>query len=245
MASLFNTVLYEPIFNFLLWLYQTIPGHDLGIAIIIVTVLIRLILYFPSLAGLKSQIAMAAIQPKLDELRKRLANNREELGREMMKLYKEHKVSPVSSCLPMLIQLPVLIALYQVFFGGLSTDPATGILVAGQLDHLYPSLRSAFEAQPISTLSFGFINMAATKNIVLALLAAGLQFWQSKMIYRRQPKATSGLTGSLGRQMVYLFPIMTFFFGYTFPAGLALYWVVTTAFTIGQQWLFYRKAPTT
>jgi len=247
MIALFNTILYEPLFNGLIYLYHVIPGKDIGIAIILLTLAIKIVLFFPSLSAIKSQKALQETQPKLEALKKKYKDNKEELGKQLMKFYKDNKVSPFSSCLPLLIQLPILIALYRVFLNGLITDPATGLLTSGQLDHLYGYLRDVYSNTPIHSMFLGFIDMAKNKNIILAVIAGALQFWQGKMMVTRKPEIkTAGSkdenrAASLNRQMIYFMPIITVVFGYQFPSGLTLYWVVSTLFTIVQQHYFFRK----
>ena len=120
MIEIYNTLLYQPIFNLLIWLYNVVPGNNIGLAIILLTIIIKVLLYPFSLQSIKAQRAMQEIQPKLEALKKKYKDNKEQLSLEMIKLYKEQKVNPLSSCLPMLIQLPFLIAVFQVFRKGLS-----------------------------------------------------------------------------------------------------------------------------
>lgn len=247
MIEFFYAVLYEPLFNGLIFLYHVIPGKDIGIAIIILTVVIKFILFFPSLSAIKSQKALQETQPKLGALKKKYKDDKEELGKQLIKFYKENKVSPFSSCLPLLIQLPILIALYRVFFGGLETIPETGLLAADKLQHLYGYLRDIYSTTPIDTMFLGLVDMAKNKNVVFAVLAGALQFWQGKtMTTQRAAIKTPGSkdedkTAAINRQMLYFMPIITVIFGYQFPAGLTLYWVVSTLFTIAQQYYFFRK----
>ena len=128
MIQLFNTLLYQPIFNLLVFIYNIIPGHDIGVAIILLTVIIKLALYPFSLQSIKAQKSMRDLQPKIDELKKKLKGQKDVLAREMMQLYKREKINPMSSCLPLLIQFPFLIAVYRVFRAGLGE---------GSLDMLY------------------------------------------------------------------------------------------------------------
>lgn len=250
MKEFFYTVLYEPLFNFLIWLYDVIPGGDLGVAIIILTIVIKLALFWPALKALRSQKALQEIQPKIDAIRKEYADDKEELGKQIMEFYKENKVNPFSSCLPLLIQLPVLWALFRVFFGGLETDPTTGILMAEQLEHLYGPLRDIYSVTPINTTSFGFLDLSASKttaSLILAGLAGLFQFLQTKMLSaKRAPVKSEGakdenMTAALNKQMLYVMPIITVWFGYTFPAGVTLYWLCSTLFTWGQQLIFLRE----
>ena len=243
--SIFVTVLYDPLYNTLMFLYKNIPGQDLGVAIILLTLLIKAILFWPSLSAIHSQQKMQEIQPKLKELQEKYKDKKEELSRQLMGFYKQHKVNPFSSCLPLLLHLPILIALYRVFFTGLSVDATTHLLNADQLSHLYAPLRSAFETLQLNTLSFNFINLAAKHNVILAILAGAAQFWQSKMMMSQRPPKVEGAkdedTAALvSKQMTYMLPIMTVIFGYQFPAGLAMYWLVSTMFQVAQQYYYFR-----
>jgi len=120
-VTIFNEALYRPLFNTLIWIYNIIPGNDLGIAIILLTILIRFILYPLSKKAIQSQKAISFLQPKIKEIQKKY-KNKEEQAKVMMELYKKHKVNPMAGCLPILIQLPILIALYRVFFSGLNME---------------------------------------------------------------------------------------------------------------------------
>lgn len=247
MKDFFYTALYEPLFNLLIWLYDVIPGQDLGIAIIVLTLIIKGLLFWPSLKGLRSQKALQDIQPKIEELKKKYADDKEELGKQIMAFYKDNKVNPFSSCLPLLIQLPILWALFKVFFGGLETDPTTGILMAEQLEHLYEPLRATYSATPLDLSFLGFVDLAANKNIILAVLAGGIQFLQSRMLMHKKTPLKSGgakdesMAASINKQMMYMFPILTVVFGYQFPAGVTLYWLTSTLFTWVQQLIFLRE----
>ena len=116
--SFYNTVLYQPLFNALILLYEYFPGHDFGIAIVVLTLIIRFALYPSSAQAIKSQEAMARLQPKIKELQDKYKDNKEQQAKEIMELYQKEKINPFSGCLPLLIQLPILIALYQVFLKG-------------------------------------------------------------------------------------------------------------------------------
>ncbi len=247
MKEFFYTVLYEPLFNFLLWIYHVLPFKDLGVAIILLTLFIKLLLFWPSLQGLRSQKALQDIQPKIEELKKKYADDKEELGKQLMAFYKENKVNPFSSCLPLLIQLPILWALFQVFFVGLQADAGSSMIAADQLEHLYTPLRDIYSTTPISHTFLGFIDLSAKHNIVLAVLAGGLQFLQTKMLMTKRPVVKSSgakdedMAAALNKQMLYIFPALTVVFGYQFPAGVTLYWLSSTAFTWIQQLIFLRE----
>jgi len=215
-----------------------VPGNDIGIAIIILTALIRLALFPLNQQSIKSQKALQDLQPKIDELKKRYADNKQELGKAMMDLYKEQKVNPFSSCLPLLIQFPFLIAVFYVFRDGLT---------GGSLDIVYNFIQ---RPDSINAMSLGIIDLAKP-NPILAVLAGLAQFWQAKMMMaKRVPKQARNnpvakdedMMAIMNKQMVYFMPAITVFIGLTFPGGLTLYWLVTTLLTGLQQVYIFKKS---
>ena len=214
--------------------YNIVPGNDLGLAIIVLTVIIKLILYPFSRQSIKSQKALQDLQPKIAEIKKQYKDNKEEQAKQMMQLYKDNKVNPFSSCLPLLIQLPFLIAVFQVFRTGLDDS---------SLKLLYPFVSNPGQLNPIS---FGFLNLAEP-NVVLALLTGAVQFWQTKMLSQKRPsKVTAGSKDEdamavMNKQMMFIMPLVTVFIGVSLPAGLVLYWFVVTILTVLQQQLLFSK----
>jgi YidC/Oxa1 family membrane protein insertase len=234
MGNLFNTVLVYPLLNLLVFVYNYIP--DIGVAIILLTVLVRLILLPSFHKSLKHQRELQALQPKMKEIREKHKDDQEAQAKAMMELYKIHKVNPLSSCLPILIQLPLLLALYQVFIRSLNGQ---------QLEGLY-----SFVSRPemIDPMFLNWINLADTGNWIMAAIAAILQFVQTKMSQNKTAATSSGSGDQMEmtnrimmNYMMYFLPVITFFFGYRFPAGLSLYWITTTLFGIAQQYYILRK----
>ena len=219
----------------LVFLYNIIPGHDIGVAIIIMTVIIKLILLPLSRQSIKSQKALQDLQPQINEVKKKYEDNKQEQGRKMMDLYKQEKVNPFSSCLPLLIQLPFLWAVFIVFRDGLSGH---------SLGLVYSFI---YRPEVINTVSLGFVNLAKP-NYVLAVLAGLAQFWQAKMMITKRPEVRGNgakdedMMAIMNKQMLYFMPALTVFIGLSFPGGLALYWLVTTILTALQQlYLFKQK----
>lgn len=235
--EIFNTILYQPIFNLLVWFYDVIPGQDIGLAIIALTVVIKLALFPFTAKGLKSQRALTAIQPKIEEVKNKYKDQKEEQAKAMMELYSKEKVSPFSSCLPLLIQLPILFALYRVMRDGLRSEG---------LDQLYSWVANPGHIDP---MFWGVLDLAVP-SIFLAILAGGVQFWQAKMMTANQPPKNlqkkkgardENLMATMNKQMVYFMPIMTVVIGASLPGGLALYWLVNNLMTVGQQYIAFRK----
>jgi YidC/Oxa1 family membrane protein insertase len=234
MSYLFRIIFYQPILNLLVWLYNVIPGHDLGIAIIVLTIIIKLVLFPLSRQSIKAQKSLQDLQPKINELKQKYTNNKEEMGKAMLTLYKDNKVNPLSSCLPLLIQLPFLWAVFRVFQVGLKN---------GSLDLVY-----SFISRPevINSVSLGLVDLSKS-NIILAILAGAAQFWQAKMMSTKKPAIQSAgskdenMMAIMNKQMLYMMPVLTVFIGLTLPGGLTLYWFVTTLLTALQQLYMFKK----
>jgi len=228
LSLLFNEILYRPLLNILVLLYQYLPGHDLGIAIIVLTLVIRLALFPLSQKSIRAQKALQAMQPKIDEIRKKYKDDKEKQSKALMQFYKENRVNPLSGCLPLLIQLLVFTALYRVLQTGLQPEKM----------HL---LYSSFYAPSfIDTTFLHWIDLA-TRNVYLAILAGVLQFFQSKMLMPPKPKKSADVSSAISHQMTYFMPIFMVFITLSVPGGVALYWVVTSLFSIGQQYFLMKK----
>lgn len=234
LVQTFNTILYQPLFNALVLLYEFLPGHDFGIAIIVLTILIRL-LVFPLMAkSLKSQKTITELQPKIQDIQKKYKNDKERQTKEIMELYQREKINPFGGCLPVLIQLPILIALYRVFWRGLQPE---------SLHFLY-----SFVPNPglINPFFLGVLNLSQP-NLVLAVLTGVCQFFQSKTITPKRKKGEKGgelavqISEQVSKQMLYFFPIFTVILLLRLPAAVGLYWVVTVLFSILQQRLIYKS----
>jgi YidC/Oxa1 family membrane protein insertase len=234
MVYWFNIVFYQPLYNLLVFFYNIIPGNDIGLAIIALTIVVRVILYPFALQSIKSQKAMQDLQPKLSALKEKYKDKKDELAQEMVKLYKNEKVNPLSSCLPVLIQLPFLIAVYKVFQSGLNSS---------NLNLLYSFVQNP---NHINSISLGFLDLGKP-SYVLAILAGAAQFWQTKMLLTsRPPKGMPGskdedITAIMNKQMVYFMPLITVVIGVSLPGGLTLYWFVTTLLMALQQLYFFKK----
>lgn len=221
MRALFEAILYQPIFNVFVALYNLIP--DIGIVIFIITIAIRMLLFPMTKKSIIAQKSMTDIQPKLEELKKKYKGDQQTLAQETMKLYKENKVNPLGSCLPVLLQLPIFIAIYWVLQASLGTEQ--------NFDALYSFVQNPGH---INTISLGLFDLGQ-KSIVLAALAGISQFWQSKMMQSKKPPKEAGAGGKdestmslVNKQMLYFMPGLTFIIGMSFPGGLALYWFLST-----------------
>lgn len=246
MGFIFNEVIYQPIYNFLILIYDYFSFHDFGIAIIIATILIKLALFPLSKKQIESQKKLQELQPKIKEIQKKHKGDKEKQSRALMELYKENKANPLSGCLPLIVQLVFLIAIYRVLFNISSND----FMVSGE--SLYSWVESPGK---INEMFLGLVNLAAHfdwRNITLASLphlilvlgAAGAQFYQSKMLLPKTPSPqgdSEDFSALMQKQMLYLGPALTLFIGLKFPSGLALYWLVSTVFMVIQQKVIMRK----
>ncbi|KPJ55539.1 hypothetical protein AMJ49_06875 [Parcubacteria bacterium DG_74_2] len=242
-TSFFYIVLYQPLFNGLILLYQYIPGRDFGIAVIVLTILIRLVMYPLGTKGIKAQKALSELQPKMKEIQEKFKHDKEKQGRAMMELYKKEKINPLSGCLPLLIQLPIIIALYKVFLSfkeaGLGPD---------QLQALYSFVHFAND---ISTSFLGIIELTEP-FWPLAILVGVLQFFQTKMLTPQQSKLKQSFKGKqqdtmaqfsnmMQKQMLYFLPVFIVLILWALPSVVALYLLVFTLFSIVQQYFTLNK----
>lgn len=232
----FRVLLTDPMYNLLVWLYDTVSFQDIGIALIILTVIIKLVLWPLTGKSLRGQRAMQGLQPKIEEIKKKYKGDKETMSKEMMALYKEEKVNPASSCLPLLIQLPILIALYQVLLSGLSNN------------HQYKLYGFIQDPGLINPVFLGMIDLSKPA-IVIAVLAGIAQYFQARMLQQRRPPEAlrkeegakdEDMMATMNKSMLYFMPAMTIVLGATFPGGLALYWLVVTLLSVLQQVVVFR-----
>lgn len=235
MAGLFHTFLYVPIYNLLVFLVDVVPGGDMGLAVVLATLIIKIAIMPLSLRAVHTQRRMKLIEPHLKELKQKYKNDKERQAKEMMALYKEHNVRPFASILGILIQLPIIIALYLVFRHESLTEVNT-------------SLVYSFIAIPsqISPLFLGIFAISGA-SIVLAVLAAAAQFAQARVSIQ-MPEATAGAkptaTEDFGRMMAiqarYFLPIMIGVISYVTSGAIALYFITASLVGLFQEFVVRR-----
>lgn len=238
MGALFDSVIYQPIYNTLVFFYNTIPGYDFGIAIIVTTLFLKTLFIPLSKKQIESQKKMQELQPKVREIQKKYKNDKEKQTKALMEFYKENKTNPFSGCLPLIVQLIFLIAIYRVIIN----ISAAGFVI--NPNELYTFVNNP---GPISHLFLGFIDLAKP-NYIFAFLSAIAQYYQTKMLFQSQnipdktPDASEqpDFAAIMNKQMLYLGPGMTFFIGVTFPAALSIYWLFSTLFMIFQQLFIFK-----
>lgn len=233
-ASFFYIILYQPLFNSLIFLYDYIPGRDFGLAIIALTVIIRIILFPISVKAVNSQKNLQKLQPKIKDLQTKYKNDKEKQAKEILELYKAEKINPFSGLLLAIIQLPILIALYQVFWNGLKPQELAGLY--------------AFVLNPgqINTIFLHIIDLSKP-NIVFAILAGITQYFQTKMLtpqagaVKGKNKNEPDFSQIMQKQMLYFFPVFTIIILLGLPSALGLYWTASGLFSIVQQYFVFKK----
>jgi YidC/Oxa1 family membrane protein insertase len=214
--QVFYSLIYEPLLGFLVFIYNILPYKDLGLAVIILTIIVRLILLPSSIHSLKSQKAISALQPEIEKIQNKYKQDKERQAKEVFGLYQKHKVNPLGSILSLVIQIPVLLGIYRVFLNGF---------------------------QNFNYFFLGVIDLSKP-NIYLALIVAISQFFQSKTMFSAKDIAGVGKDKEFQKifqkQMIYFLPLFTFFILLKIPSVIALYFLVSNIFTIFQQYFILK-----
>ena len=224
---MFGTFIYNPLYNGLITLVGLVPGGDAGIAAILFTVIVRFVLYPLSKSAIRTQEGMKRIKPELEELKEKYKDNPQEQATEMFALYKREQINPFASIFLILIQLPIIFALYFVFLrGGLPEI---------NMDILY-----SFVTIPenVSMMFLGFVDMTK-RSAVLALLAGITQHIHARKTFNTPAKRDGSFGGDFAHtmqiQMKYGMPVLITIIAFTLPAIISLYWVTSNIFTLIQE----------
>jgi YidC/Oxa1 family membrane protein insertase len=240
MVAIWNTIILQPVLNSLIAL-TSVLGGSFGLSIIVLTVVVRLILFPLTVRQTQSTKAMQTLQPKIQEIQKKYAKNQQKLQQEMMKLYREAGINPLGCLWPLLIQLPIWIALYQSILQALGATPDSLLSLS---QHLY-SWAPIAHAIPLGD-KFLWLNLSRPDpNLILAILVGGTMWVQQKMV---TPPATDPRQRSMTNLTTTMMPLMFGLFTLSFPSGLALYWVVSNIIGIVIQYFVsggwgYLRAP--
>lgn len=231
MSFLYHSLFFDPLYNLLVFLFKIIPWTDAGVIVILLTVLVRLIMFPLSRKAVLTQVKMAEIGPELTKIKEQYKGKAEEQAKLTLALYKEKGVNPFLGILVIIIQIPIIFSLYQIFL---------------HLPDINTAFLYSFVSAPahINTTFLGLMDITA-KSIPLALLAAISTFFQFQISMKGQtpPQDNSfgnNLARSMQTQMKYFFPVIVFFIAYQISGVIALYWLTTNLFSIGQE-LFVRK----
>jgi YidC/Oxa1 family membrane protein insertase len=233
-GSVFHAVIYNPLYNGLVFLVDLIPNHDVGVAIIVLTIVVRFILFPLSKRAVQAQLAMKQIAPEVEELKQKYKDNREEQSKAIFALYKERGIHPFAGFMLVLLQFPILIGLYWVFArGGLPTVNATELY---SFVHMPAAVNMEF---------LGLVNMAS-HSLPLALLAAGTQYVYTRLsmgapALKDPSPVESSLSGDLAKsfdlQARYILPLMIGAIAFSIVAAAPLYWTTSNLFMILQEYL--------
>jgi YidC/Oxa1 family membrane protein insertase len=233
MKLLWSTLFYNPLYNLLMFFVSVAPMNDLGVAVILLTILVKIVLFPLSKKAIVSQFKMKLIQPKIDKIKKEVTDKQEQ-AKQTFALYKTEGVNPFSSCLVLLVQLPILLALYRVFFTGIGSVDAnllySFVHFTGTVHHMF----------------LGMFDMTKP-SIIFGILAGVTQFIQlyHQPISQEKPTDENDMQAMLAynmtRQMKYILPIIIIIVSVKLPSALALYWVVSNVITLIQEQLIQRS----
>ncbi len=238
--QLFRALISKPLFNLLVYLTNVLPTHSFGWAIVLLTILVRCLLFMPNQKAIKSQHELQRLQPKLEELRKKHGKNQQMLAIKTMELYKTHKINPMSSCLPILLQMPFLIGIYFVVRDGLSPH----------LNHLLYSFNTQVDLSIVDSQFFTLDLGQLPPWWTLPIAVAVIQYFAMKLTFQTTEKrkgntpapakdSMAGQMAQVQKTMLYVMPVMIGFFTATFPAAVGVYWLTSTLFGIIQQKVLY------
>lgn len=234
-SNIWHIFFYDPLYNGLIYLISIVPFFDVGIAIIILTIFVKLVLFPISKKAVRTQMIIKRLEPELNEIKKKFKKDKKQQGQKVMELYKKNNVNPFSGILIVLLQIPIILGLYWVFFRGGLPEINTDLLYS------FISL-----PQEVNMNFLGLVNISE-KNIIIALFAGITQYFQIKLTLPQLKKKTSNptfkddLKRSMHLQMRYVMPIMVFVFAYIISAAIALYWLTSNLFAIGQELFIRRK----
>lgn len=218
--NIWNSFLYQPLISLLMWLYALL-FQNLGLAIVALTLLVRGILVPLTIPSLRSAKKMQDLRPKMDEIKKRYGEDKKKLQEEQLKLYKEHGINPAAGCLPNVIQIVILIALYYAFMNTLNQGNLNTQFLIWDL-----AKRDQYGVLPILA--------GVTQLLLSKMMMPALEKHPEKTV--KKEASLEDTMYSMQSQMLYLFPIMTVVIGWQFPSGLVLYWLITTLFSLVQQY---------
>jgi YidC/Oxa1 family membrane protein insertase len=232
---IWNELLYNPLYNLLIALID-LPYVDAGIAVVVLTLIVKFILYPLSKKAVITQERLKYMQPELTELQAKHKEDRTALAMATMELYKKHGINPFSGILTLLIQIPIIIALYYVFYKGGLPDV--------NLERLYSFVPTP---EHVNTFFLGFLDITASKSVIIALIT-GLTYYIQAHITMKKPELTSkfgesmkdDMMRSMHVQMRYVLPVIITFVAFSLQAVIGLYWITSNIFSILQH-LYLRR----
>lgn len=233
---MFGTILINPLYNVFIFLIGIMPGGDVGLAIIVMTLVVRAVFYPAFTASIRTQMGMQEAQAELDEINKKYKDNSDEKAKRTMELFKERNIRPLAGFVALLVQIPIFIALYYAFFREGLPHIATNILY------------SFVQAPPTVNLEFlGFLNLLSPHNIPLSLVVGALQYAVVRLsVMRSKPSphlAPEKAQAQAMQQnlMLYFMPALYVVLCYSLPAAAGLYFATTNVISLGQEMLIRRQ----
>ena len=220
----YNEVFYRPLLNGLVFLTSILPWHDLGLAIILLTLIIKLVTFPLMHSMLKTQKTMKLIEPEMKKIYA-AKKNKEDQAKALMDLYKAHGINPLSGFFSLLIQFPLLLALFQVFQKNINENQA----------YLYSFLNIP---ENMNTLFIGLIGLGSP-NAAMSFFAAISQYWQMKLA---MPVSSASGSGDVQKMMIYVLPVVILVIGFSMPAAVSLYWTAMNVFAIIHEAVVRQKA---
>ena len=228
MGEIWDLIILQPVINSLVVLSNALL-NNFGLTIIGLTIIIRGVMYPLTIKQLRSTKAMESLQPKIVELRKKYAKDKQRLAKEQMQLYKESGVSPAGCLVPMLIQMPIWIALYQSIMLTLAVAPEALLNLSRYL-YSWPVVYSIL---PLGS-TFLWLNLAVPDKFLILPILVGVTMWvQQKMV---TPATGDPKQQSTRGMMLWMMPVLFTFLSLQFPSGLALYWVTSNGISITIQY---------
>lgn len=241
MHTLWNTLFYQPIYNALIFIINNVTLGDVGFAIILLTIIVKLILSPLTKKSIRSQILMKRMEPEIQKIKKDFPN-KEEQAKKTFELYKKYGTNPFSGCLVVIIQLPIIFALYYVFFKDISINT----------DLIYSFINIP---QDLHTKFLGLVEVGTTKNIIFGLLAGISQFIQGYLASPKKDKVVEiiskdtpqtktfqeELSSSMQMNIKYVLPVFITIVAYQLSVAVAIYWITSNIFTIIQEWYMRRQ----
>ena len=232
-SSLFNTLIFQPFYNGLVFLIGAFPFFDVGVIVIVFTIIVKVILLPLSIKASKSQLQMKSIEKDLNAIKEKYKNDKEEQAKQTMEYYKVNNINPFAGIFILLIQLPIILGLYRVFLkSGLPT--------------INTSLLYKFVSAP-AHVNMIFLNLTdiAQKSLILALIAGVTTYFQISLSMASQQSTATGTQNDIARamttQMKYIFPVLVVFISYSISGALALYWITSNVFSIVQEMWIKKK----
>lgn len=225
----YNLFIYDPLLNALIFLYQTIAFKNLGLAIILLTIVIRFLLFPIFYKSAKHQLMIQRLQPKIKKIQEDYRNNKEKQTQAILELYRDHKFNPFTGFFLMLVQIPILVALYQIFRDVLSPEGLNG---------LYSFIKNP---GVIDSSFLGLINLKNSSILIVSLAAIAQYFYGLMSLPQKKEGKELQPAEKAGRNMVFLGPVLTLLIFYKLPSAIALYWFVSSLLSIGQQFILNKK----